>query len=118
MNRRTAGVARILLPALSLSLSSEDVHIEGDRGTEYAGAVSPEQMPVFGAAFSDATPLLRATVAQFSRNRACRMSSRRFVLSERGANANTACFGRGPESAHRCILAKMQRLSSSTLAIR
>jgi hypothetical protein len=63
-------------------LLAEDVHIEIGRGewvasdfdpeslnftAEYSGAVTPDQVHAFGAAFSGTTSLRKATIAQFTR---------------------------------------------------
>jgi len=88
LNRRMAGVPLDKMASVVeetrkfFYLLSGDVHIEADRGewlasdfdaeslnftAEYGGPVSPEQVRAFGAAFSGATSLRRATIAQFTR---------------------------------------------------
>jgi TonB family protein len=88
LNRRMAGVPLDKMASVVeetrkfFYLLAEDVHIEAERGewlasdfdaeslnftAEYAGAVSPQQAQAFGAAFSGATSLRRATIAQFTR---------------------------------------------------
>src|ERR1700733_2110635 len=88
LNRRMAGVPLAKMASVVeetrkfFYLLSGDVHIEADRGewlasdfdaeslnftAEYGGPVSPEQVRAFGAAFSGATSLRRATIAQFTR---------------------------------------------------
>jgi TonB family protein len=88
LNRRMAGVPLDKMASVVeetrkfFYLLAEDVHIEAERGewlasdfdaeslnftAEYGGAVSPQQVQAFGAAFSGATSLRRATIAQFTR---------------------------------------------------
>jgi len=88
LNRRMAGVPLDKMASVVeetrkfFHLLSEDVHVEPDRGewtasdfdpeslnftAEYGGAVSTEQVRAFGSAFSGATSLRRATIAQFTR---------------------------------------------------
>src|SRR3984885_6303637 len=88
LNRRMAGVPLDKMASVVeetrkfFYLLSGDVHIEADRGewlasdfdaeslnftAEYGGPVSPQQVQAFGAAFSGATSLRRATIAQFTR---------------------------------------------------
>jgi hypothetical protein len=88
LNRRMAGVPLDKMASVVdetrkfFHLLSEDVHIDGERAewlasdfdpeslnftAEYAGSVSPDQARAFGAAFSGATSLRRATIAQFTR---------------------------------------------------
>jgi hypothetical protein len=88
LNRRMAGVPLDKMASVVeetrkfFYLLSEDVHIEPDRGewlasdfdaeslnftAEFGGPVSTEQAQAFGAAFSGATSLRRATIAQFTR---------------------------------------------------
>lgn len=88
LNRRMSGVPLDKMASVVeetrkfFYLLAEDVHIEAERGewlasdfdaeslnftAEYAGPVSPEQAQAFGAAFSGATSLRRATIAQFTR---------------------------------------------------
>ena len=88
LNRRMSGVPLDKMASVVeetrkfFFLLAEDVHIDADRGewlasdfdaeslnftAEYAGPVSPEQVQAFGAAFSGATSLRRATIAQFTR---------------------------------------------------
>jgi TonB family protein len=88
LNRRMAGVPLAKMASVVeethkfFHLLSEDVQIEAERGewlasdfdaeslnftAEYGGPVSAEQVRAFGAAFSGATSLRRATIAQFTR---------------------------------------------------
>ena len=88
LNRRMSGVPLDKMASVVeetrkfFFLLAEDVHIDAERGewlasdfdaeslnftAEYAGPVSPEQVQAFGAAFSGATSLRRATIAQFTR---------------------------------------------------
>src|SRR6202522_976063 len=88
LNRRMAGVPLDKMASVVeetrkfFYLLAEDVHIEAERGewlasdfdaeslnftAEYGGAGSPQQVQDFGAAFSGATSLRRATIAQFTR---------------------------------------------------
>ncbi len=88
LNRRMAGVPLGKMASVVdetrkfFHLLSEDVHVEPDRGdwtasdfdpeslnftAEYGGPVSTEQVRAFGSAFSGATSLRRATIAQFTR---------------------------------------------------
>jgi outer membrane biosynthesis protein TonB len=88
LNRRMAGVPLEKMASVVeetrkfFYLLAEDVQIEADRGewlasdfdaeslnftAEYGGPVSSEQVQAFGAAFSGATSLRRATIAQFTR---------------------------------------------------
>jgi TonB family protein len=88
LNRRMAGVPLTKMASVVeethkfFHLLSEDVQIEAERGewlasdfdaeslnftAEYGGPVSAEQVRAFGAAFSGATSLRRATIAQFTR---------------------------------------------------
>lgn len=88
LNRRMAGVPLDKMASVVeetrkfFYLLAEDVRMEADRGewlasdfdaeslnftAEYGGPVSAEQVQAFGAAFSGATSLRRATIAQFTR---------------------------------------------------
>jgi outer membrane biosynthesis protein TonB len=88
LNRRMSGVPLDKMASVVeetrkfFHLLSEDVHIEPERGewlasdfdaeslnftAEYGGPVSPDQVHAFSAAFSGATSLRRATIAQFTR---------------------------------------------------
>src|ERR1700728_3718363 len=88
LNRRMAGVPLDKMASVVeetrkfFHLLSEDVHVEPDRSewtasdfdpeslnftAEYGGAVTVEQVRAFGSAFSGATSLRRATIAQFTR---------------------------------------------------
>jgi hypothetical protein len=88
LNRRMSGVPLDKMASVVeetrkfFCLLSEDVHIEADGGewlasdfdaeslnftAEYGTPVSSEQAQAFGAAFSGATSLRRATIAQFTR---------------------------------------------------
>ncbi len=88
LNRRMSGVPLDKMASVVeetrkfFYLLAEDVHIDAERGewlasdfdaeslnftAEYAGSVSTEQAQAFGAAFSGATSLRRATIAQFTR---------------------------------------------------
>ena len=88
LNRRMAGVPLDKMASVVeetrkfFYLLAEDVRMEADRGewlasdfdaeslnftAEYGGPVSVEQVEAFGAAFSGATSLRRATIAQFTR---------------------------------------------------
>jgi outer membrane biosynthesis protein TonB len=88
LNRRMAGVPLEKMASVVeetrkfFYLLSEDVRMEADRGewlasdfdaeslnftAEYGGPVTAEQVQAFGAAFSGATSLRRATIAQFTR---------------------------------------------------
>ena len=88
LNRRMAGVPLEKMASVVeetrkfFYLLAEDVRMEADRGewlasdfdaeslnftAEYGGPVSAEQVQAFGAAFSGATSLRRATIAQFTR---------------------------------------------------
>jgi len=88
LNRRMAGVPLEKMASVVeetrkfFYLLAEDVRMEADRGewlasdfdaeslnftAEYGGPVSAEQVKAFGAAFSGATSLRRATIAQFTR---------------------------------------------------
>src|ERR1700683_316892 len=88
LNQRMAGVPLEKMASVVeetrkfFYLLSEDVHIEADRGewlasdfdaeslnftAEYGGPVTDEQVRAFGSAFSGATSLRRATIAQFTR---------------------------------------------------
>lgn len=88
LNRRSSGVPLDKLASVVeetrrfFHLLAEDVHMEADHGewvasdfdpeslnftAEYSGAVTPEQVHAFGAAFAGATSLRRATIAQFTR---------------------------------------------------
>jgi outer membrane biosynthesis protein TonB len=88
LNRRMAGVPLDKMASVVeetrkfFYLLSQDVNVDADRGewlasdfdaeslnftAEYGGPVSAEQVQAFGAAFSGATSLRRATIAQFTR---------------------------------------------------
>ncbi len=88
LNRRMSGVPLDKMASVVeetrkfFFLLAEDVHIDAERGewlasdfdaeslnftAEYGGPVSTEQVQAFGAAFSGATSLRRATIAQFTR---------------------------------------------------